>query len=125
MVMQEGGFERYWAEAGKAHGPPCQRCALRPTCPGVWEGYIESHGWAELEPVLAAHEQVLRVRVGAACLNRCQDCLDGPGAQPVLPVPPVPPVAQQLAQGLAEGYRRVLLVGGDPLLDPQLAAHLE
>jgi len=35
----------------RVKGPPCQRCSLCNTCPGVWEAYADRFGWQEIDPL--------------------------------------------------------------------------
>ncbi len=49
----DGGGKDYtaWREdEGKAHGPPCEACALRSRCEGPWREYPDQYGWDELVP---------------------------------------------------------------------------
>jgi MoaA/NifB/PqqE/SkfB family radical SAM enzyme len=48
---QQVDYARWRRELGKAHGPPCERCALRLECEGPWREYPEHRGWAELRPI--------------------------------------------------------------------------
>ncbi|MBI4568038.1 MAG: radical SAM protein [Planctomycetes bacterium] len=57
--------EYRWAE-GKAHGPPCERCALRQLCEGPWREYPERFGWSEFQPV----ERVPRILERAVAAAR-------------------------------------------------------
>lgn len=114
LLLPEGELTRYVPEEGKTKGPPCQDCAMASACPGVWQGYIDGHGWDEFTPLSAPHDRVLRVTTGARCLNTCGHCPSKDGA----------PLHDQLSAGFIAGHRRVLLAGGDPLLDPGLPEHL-
>lgn len=39
-------------DKAKVHPEPCRGCALKGACPGLFRGYLEEHGHAELAPVL-------------------------------------------------------------------------
>ncbi len=48
--IEIGDYERYRMEAGKLHGPPCERCSWNPVCEGPWREYPEKYGWDEFVP---------------------------------------------------------------------------
>lgn len=37
----------------RSHGPPCEGCTKKCSCPGVWTSYAEAFGWAEFTAVRA------------------------------------------------------------------------
>ncbi|MBI5535021.1 MAG: radical SAM protein [Deltaproteobacteria bacterium] len=41
----------------RAKGPPCETCALRESCPGVWKVYVDQHGWSEFHPLAASQAE--------------------------------------------------------------------
>lgn len=56
VVDLNGRVESYssWrVTEGKAHGPPCEICMMRPRCEGPWREYPEKHGWSEFLPITA------------------------------------------------------------------------
>lgn len=42
---------RLFGSSGRTKGPDCARCALEPSCEGVWYQYARRMGWDELRPV--------------------------------------------------------------------------
>lgn len=116
----DGVITHFEPAEGKVRGPPCERCAVAGTCPGIWAAYAEGYGWDEIHPVQRPHDAVLRVRLGADCLNRCPACTGRRGVAP----PPASPF-RQLSQGYLAGHRACLFTGGDPLLDARLPRLLQ
>ncbi len=117
----DGDVTHFRPEVGKVRGPPCGQCAVAGTCPGIWEGYAEGYGWDEFQPIQRPHDGTLRVRLGADCLNHCARCAEGPHSKAPAPGSPY----KQLTDGYIAGHRRVLLTGGDPLLDARLPGLLQ
>lgn len=107
---------RYDPVAGKIHGPPCENCALKDSCPGIWEEYIKQYGWEEFAPVVhpsLREGETLRVFCGSPCNNNCIHCARPTG---------LPPASRQLRNGILAGFRRVELAGGELLLNPEATA---
>jgi hypothetical protein len=44
-------YSKWRPVEGKAHGPPCEQCALRLRCEGPWREYVDKLGWDEFKPV--------------------------------------------------------------------------
>ena len=44
-------YSEWRVERGKAHGPPCDGCAVRERCEGPWREYPERRGWGEMVPL--------------------------------------------------------------------------
>ncbi len=44
-------YSTWRVHEGKAHGPPCARCAVAQRCEGPWREYPERWGWDEFQPV--------------------------------------------------------------------------
>lgn len=48
MIYRGGvsdNYDDYMAEVHREYGPPCEGCALRPDCTGVYHEYAERRGW--------------------------------------------------------------------------------
>lgn len=125
--------------------PRCHRCLLRARCPGIYIGYADRRGDAELKPVLdtpvhelrpapddvpeqqramaaaaaregAAQEQRAWVRLTYACNNRCVFCLDrGSGRSEQRPADVV---RQEILDGRSRGAERLILSGGEATTHP-------
>lgn len=57
-MMYRGGihdnYDDYMATVHREYGPPCEGCALRSDCSGVYHEYIERRGWDEFGPARPA-----------------------------------------------------------------------
>lgn len=42
-------YTEYRLSEGKAHGPPCQSCAMASRCEGPWREYPQQYGWDEFQ----------------------------------------------------------------------------
>lgn len=107
---------RYDPVAGKIHGLPCENCALKDSCPGIWEEYVKQYGWEEFVPVVHPSRregETLRVFCGSPCNNNCIHCVRPTG---------LPPASRQLRDGILAGFRRVEFGGGELLLNPDATA---
>jgi MoaA/NifB/PqqE/SkfB family radical SAM enzyme len=51
---QVADYEAWRTAEGKSHGPPCERCAMRPHCEGPWREYPAAYGWDEFVPFASA-----------------------------------------------------------------------
>lgn len=124
-VPHPDSLDVYEPARGRVKGEPCRTCAVAAQCDGLWERYATGYGWEGLVPVVdpATREgQVLRVRTGAPCNNRCVHCFDGPASGLSSPRRPV---ARQLREGLLHGHRSVEFAGGEPLMDEHLDRHVQ
>ncbi|HSN98173.1 MAG TPA: radical SAM protein, partial [Candidatus Nanopelagicales bacterium] len=63
-------------DVAKVHPEPCQGCALRGACPGLYRGYFEARGDAALRPVPVEH----RPRANSYHFVPERDVLRPPGA---------------------------------------------
>lgn len=121
----------------------CAACTLRARCPGIYIGYLQRRGDAELKPVVdvhgpretgadvldvdrvvaaaaaredAAHEQRMWVRLTYACNNRCVFCLDrGVDRSSHRPAEQV---RREILDGRARGAQRLILSGGEATTHP-------
>ncbi len=43
-------YSAWRVDEGKAHGPQCEGCSMRPRCEGPWREYPAKFGWDEFVP---------------------------------------------------------------------------
>ena len=130
--------DEFWE---KTKGPPCERCLLRGSCEGVWEGYVARFGWDEFPTISrspwepdppgrcaasrwtfsGADPPAPLLSLGSACNNACLVC--GPPRMPGERA--APSSARDAVAGLERlarmGCERIRVGGGEPTLSPHLA----
>lgn len=116
----------------------CGDCAARARCPGIYRGYVEKRGDAEVQPIgassaasdvsrddlrhreQAAHERRQWVRLTYACNNRCRFCLDRDTGR--TDARRDEPIKREIIEGRRAGAERLLLSGGEPTTHPRFTS---
>lgn len=116
-ISHSGSFQRYEPSFGRVRGEPCGRCSARESCPGLWERYARTHGWARLTPVEAPRDaEVLALGADASAAELRRGALRGfrrldlqiSGAD-LVATERGSPVAERVRRGRAAGFSEITL----------------